>query len=107
MRRGPSARLASADRPQAIYYSNDDLLAGGIIHCLAEGIAIPTELALAGFNGLSFLEARPIRLTTIETPRLERGRRAALLLIEEGEIETAEQPQRVDLGFRLMGGETC
>lgn len=106
-RRGTQALLESADRPEAIYYSNDDLAAGGIMHCLASGVSIPGDLALAGFNGLSFLEALPIRLTTVETPRLEMGRRAALYVMQDDHETEEPHPARVDLGFRLIEGETC
>jgi LacI family gluconate utilization system Gnt-I transcriptional repressor len=107
-RRSTAQMVASADRPDAIYFSNDDLAAGGIMHCLSEGIEIPSELALAGFNGLSFLEALPIRLTTVETPRLEMGRRAAAHVMQASEpSESLPSPSVIDLGFRLIPGETC
>lgn len=107
-RRSTAQMVASADRPDAIYFSNDDLAAGGIMHCLSEGIAIPTELALAGFNGLSFLEALPIRLTTVETPRLEMGKRAAAHVMQGPESSQGlPSPSVIDLGFRLIPGETC
>lgn len=100
-RRLTSELLARRDRPAAICYSNDDLAAGGVMHCIAEGIAVPREVALAGFNGLSFLEALPQRLTTIETPRHEIGRAAAAFVTDPnagGGI--------FDLGFRLVPGDT-
>lgn len=107
-RRETAALLSEADRPQAIYYSNDDLAAGGIMHCLSEGIAIPSQVALAGFNGLAFLEALPVRLTTVETPRLQMGVQAALHLIgRDDDTHDASASQTVDLGFRLIDGDTC
>ena len=100
--------LGRRDSPEALYYSNDDLAAGGMMHCLSNGIAIPDSVALAGFNGLAFLEAFPIRLTTIETPRLEMGRRAALYVTEStAPGDHAPEPVLIDLGFRLVRGESC
>ena len=99
--------LGQSDAPQALYYSNDDLAAGGMMHCLSNGIDIPGTVALAGFNGLSFLEALPIRLTTIETPRLEMGRRAALSVTDS--LPDPEGPREihvVNLGFRLVRGDS-
>ncbi|WP_281271205.1 LacI family DNA-binding transcriptional regulator [Jannaschia seohaensis] len=107
-RRETAAMLSAQDPPDAIYYSNDDLAAGGIMHCLAEGIAIPAQVALAGFNGLAFLEALPVRLTTIETPRLQMGVQAALHLIGQDKDDAdTSAPRIVDLGFRLIDGDTC
>lgn len=103
-RRATAALLSSPDRPEALYFSNDDLAAGGIMHCLSAGLAMPADVALAGFNGLPFLEALPIRLTTVVTPRLEMGIRAARHLIDED--PTPGAPRGVDLGFRLIPGET-
>lgn len=99
--------LAQADAPEALYYSNDDLAAGGMMHCLSTGIDIPGRVALAGFNGLAFLEALPIRLTTIETPRLDMGRRAALYVTGGDPAKDPEETTVVDLGFRLVRGESC
>ncbi|MEH6478384.1 MAG: substrate-binding domain-containing protein, partial [Sneathiella sp.] len=99
--------LSKPDLPDAIYYSNDDLAAGGIMHCLSEGIPIPTKVAMAGFNGLPFLDALPIQLTTIATPRYEIGRLAGEFLANLND-ESAEQPSgSIDLGFHLIPGETC
>jgi len=107
-RMATAALLASDNAPEALYYSNDDLAAGGIMHCLSEGIAIPGQVALAGFNGLAFLEALPVRLTTIETPRLDMGVRAARYLLQEpDETEGGAAPVAIDLGFRLIAGDTC
>mgnify|MGYP005841647591 CR=1 FL=1 len=107
-RRETAKMVGSSDRPEAIYFSNDDLAAGGIMHCLSESISMPSELALAGFNGLPFLEALPIRLTTVETPRLEMGRRAASYIISSSPTnEDVSGSVLVDLGFRLIAGDTC
>jgi len=79
-----------------------------MMHCLSNGIAIPDRVALAGFNGLPFLEALPIRLTTIETPRQAMGQRAALFVTDSTLEQDSPQPlERVDLGFRLVRGASC
>ncbi|KZM50161.1 hypothetical protein OA90_11590 [Labrenzia sp. OB1] len=99
--------LSGGDRPDAIYYSNDDLAAGGIMHCLAEGVRIPGDIAMAGFNGLPYLDALPIQLTTIQTPRYDIGFQAGKLLAMQGEDRSSTASQLVDLGFELSVGRTC
>jgi LacI family gluconate utilization system Gnt-I transcriptional repressor len=106
-RRMTAEILSSADRPDAIYYSNDDLAAGGIMNCLAEGISIPGDIAMAGFNGLPYLDALPIQLTTIKTPRYDIGLQAGQLLAMQGEAGPRTAPKLVDLGFELSVGQTC
>ena len=95
--------LEQIDRPQAIYYANDDLAAGGLMHCLAEGLSVPDDVALAGFNGLGFLSALPKRMTTTVTPRYDIGAAAAHWLLQPQEQET---PHSVELTATLSVGET-
>jgi LacI family gluconate utilization system Gnt-I transcriptional repressor len=64
-----------------IYFSNDDLAAGGAFHCIATGIVVPDTLTLAGFNGLDFIESLPVKIITSRTPRREIGRTAANYII--------------------------
>lgn len=99
--------LARSERPDAIYYSNDDLASGGIMHCLANHINVPSQVALAGFNGLPFLDALPIKLTTIATPRYEIGRQAGQFIATTDLDQSDNVPRSVDLGFSLNIGETC
>lgn len=96
--------MARTNKPDAIYYANDDLAAGGIMYCLANQINIPKDLALAGFNGLPFLNAFPIQLTTIKTPRYLIGKRAAQYLVEQDQYSNAPV---LDMGFELIKGDTC
>lgn len=100
-----TADLLGGSRPDAIYYSNDDLAAGGLMHCLAEGIEVPRRVALAGFNGLEFAEALPLRLTTTRTPRYEIGFEAGRILAAS-DADFAAIPRRIDLGSELIEGAT-
>ncbi len=85
----------------AVYFSNDDMALGGYFHCLARGIAIPSQLAIFGYNGLEIGRGTPQPLSTIRTPRVAIGQVAAQLVI------TNAQPQVVDLGFELIEGATA
>lgn len=75
------------DHPEVdcIYFSNDDLAAGGAFHCIAAGIAVPDTITLAGFNGLDFIESLPVKIMTSRTPRREIGRTAARLIVDANE----------------------
>lgn len=106
-RRMTSDIMSRPDQPDAIYYSNDDLATGGIMHCLSEAIRMPDDIALAGFNGLPFLDALPIRLTTIQTPRYDIGRQAGKLISRPNDDRSGSDARAVDLGFRLSEGQTC
>jgi LacI family gluconate utilization system Gnt-I transcriptional repressor len=43
--------LARSPGIDAVYFANDDMAIGGYFHCLSRGIAIPSQLALFGYNG--------------------------------------------------------
>lgn len=88
---------------EAIYYSNDDMAAGGLMHCLAEGVEVPGRVALAGFNGLELVEALPKRLTTTRSPRFEIGRQAARYIAAPDAPAT---PPRVTIEGEIVPGET-
>ena len=65
------------------------------------GIAIPSRVAIAGFNDLPGSDQMLPSLTTVRTPRAQIGRAAAdmlLALIRKG----ACSPQQIDLGFEVV-----
>ncbi|MBK0398060.1 LacI family DNA-binding transcriptional regulator [Limibaculum sp. M0105] len=90
-------------RVDALYYSNDDMAAGGLMHCLAEGVEVPGRVALAGFNGLDLVDALPLRLTTYRSPRFEIGRQAAAYIAA---LQAPEIPPRRVIDGELVPGET-
>lgn len=102
-RRVTASMLDQTAPPRAIYYANDDLAAGGMMHCLAHGIDIPGQVALAGFNGLGFLEALPRRLTTTVTPRFDIGKAAADWLLQD---RPADPVSRHAFSADLVVGDT-
>lgn len=68
-----------------IYYSNDMIGAGGMLHCLTAGIDVPGEVGLAGFNGVEMLDAFPQKLATMDACRREIGEAAARIVQERNE----------------------
>ena len=85
-----------------IFYANDDLALGGLFYAMAEGINVPNDLALMGFNGIGIGKATPLPLSSIETPRYEMGVQAADLLLKA----QSEENRTVDLSFKVFEGGT-
>lgn len=102
-RRATHSLLQNHNPARAIYFANDDLAAGGLMHCLAEGVATPEDVALAGFNGLSFLSALPKLITTTVTPRFDIGMSAAKWLLQSQADTSAK---KVELPTELRVGQT-
>lgn len=74
---------ALAEKPdlEGIYYSNDDLAAGGAFHCIANGINVPDRITLAGFNGLDLVDSLPVEIMTSRTPRRKIGKTAVEYIV--------------------------
>ncbi|MCM2972005.1 LacI family DNA-binding transcriptional regulator [Larsenimonas suaedae] len=85
---------------EAIFFCNDDLAAGALFECQRQGLRVPTDMAVAGFNGMDITDVVSPRLTTVVTPRRPIGERAAQLLLKRLNAEPVEA-RVVDLGFTL------
>jgi len=96
--------LSQNHQIDAIYYSNDDMAAGGLMHCLATGLKPPRDIALASFNGLEFIDALPLKITTIKSPRFEIGRLAADYIANEASESLPKATN--ELIFTLEEGDT-
>ena len=89
----------------AVFCCNDDLALGALFECQRRGIKVPQQMAIAGFNDLSWAACASPSITTIVTPRYDIGYQAAQLLISQlrGEPPTKT---RLDLGFQLAVRES-
>ncbi len=97
--------LARSPDLDFLYYSNDMIGAGGLLHCLDAGLDVPGRIGLAGFNGLELLDGLRLRLATTDACRREIGLRAAQIVAgcaPDGVIG----PQRVELAPRVTRGDT-
>ena len=101
------AQLLQANPKQVdlVYFSNDDMAVGGVFHCMTEGISIPGQLAIAGFNGLDLGQSLPRRLTTTASHRSRIGEMAARVILER--LNGQETVHLTDVGFTLIAGETA
>ncbi|MGI9520321.1 MAG: substrate-binding domain-containing protein, partial [Hyphomicrobiaceae bacterium] len=96
--------LEQAPDLEVVYFSDDAVAAGALMYCMAHGIDVPSELAIASFSGLELAAAMPITLTTIRSPRYEIGRSSVNLILDR--IEGRATPQKTDLGFELVSGDS-
>ncbi|UWQ16854.1 LacI family DNA-binding transcriptional regulator [Jannaschia sp. M317] len=90
----------------ALFFANDDLALGAMFHCMGQGMAVPGDIAIGGFNGLEMRDGIHPRLTTIRTPRTEIGRRAGQMVLARLRGGGGEGPSTVDLPLDLLVGET-
>jgi Transcriptional regulators len=89
-----------------LYYSNDMIGAGGLLHLMDHGADIPGEIGLAGFNGVELLDGLPKRLATMDACRTEIGERAAQIVAARVEDPEAEIDRVVELTPTIEYGDT-
>ena len=89
---GAKALLDLAERPTAIFASNDDMAAGVLAVAHDRGIAVPAELSVAGFDDTTLARTVWPPLTTIQQPMADLARTATQILIAGGDITHKRLP---------------
>ncbi|WP_432991704.1 LacI family DNA-binding transcriptional regulator [Dactylosporangium sp. CA-233914] len=98
-RRALGEVLALRPAPTAVFAHHDLLAAGLVLEARRQGLRVPEDLAVAGFDDGSVAEAAG--LTTVSQPFEESGRIGARLLAEV--IADPSAPvQHITLGLRLV-----
>ena len=101
-----AAMLERSPELDFLYYSNDMIGAGGLLYLLEQGIEIPKQIGLAGFNGVELLDGLPRRLATMDACRREVGQRAAEIIAARLADPDAEIEDHVTLTPKLDLGDT-
>ncbi|TNF61092.1 MAG: LacI family DNA-binding transcriptional regulator [Rhodobacteraceae bacterium] len=98
--------LARSPELDFLYYSNDMIGAGGLLYLLEQGIDVPGQIGLAGFNGVELLQGLPRRLATMDACRQEIGRRAAEIVAARLADPDTDIDQHVTLTPAITYGDT-
>ncbi|MFK7869732.1 MAG: LacI family DNA-binding transcriptional regulator [Roseobacter sp.] len=92
-----------------LYYSNDMIGAGGLLWLLEQGIDVPGQIGLAGFNGVELLQGLPRQLATMDACRLEIGAAAARIIRDRSAIseeDPAGEAEHITLAPTIAYGDT-
>lgn len=84
--RSAAARLLALPRrrrPRAVVCGNDLLALGVLQQVIGQGLRVPADVAIVGYDDIEFAAAAAVPLTSVVQPRLELGRAAARLLLRE------------------------
>ncbi len=88
--------------PRALFVEND-LMALGVIQGIKEsGLRIPDDIAVVGFDDISFASFPEIGLTTVRQPKYEMGKLAAKILLDRIVNKTSNEPKRFILEPELI-----
>ena len=77
-----TALMSEPETPTAIICGNDVLATGAIVRARQQGIEIPQQVSITGFDDIGLATAVYPSLTTVRVPQEEMGRSAARLLLE-------------------------
>jgi len=90
--------MAQTLPPDAIFFANDNLAAGGQLAAQRAGLSIPGDCAILGFGDYPFAQMLLPSLSTIKPPALEIGVLAAERVLQSLGVMACEgEPQRLNL----------
>ncbi len=98
--------LARSPELDFLYYSNDLIGAGGLLYLVEQGIDIPGQIGLAGFNGVELLQGLPRKLATMDACRVEIGRKAAEIVAAQLGHPDGDLEKIVTLSPTISYGDT-
>ena len=99
--RGLDELLLRHPDTDAVFCTSDAVAAGALLQCRRREIAVPDQMAVAGFGDFDIAGDLALELTTVQVPGLAIGEQAARLLIERIEGRSAAR-SIVDVGFEIV-----
>ncbi len=91
---------ALATCPTAVFCTSDEMAIGLMRTLLSEGLRVPEDISVAGFDDIEFAAVAEPALTTIRQPRRELGQAAAAVLIDL--LQGRPSPKRIRLETELV-----
>ncbi len=96
--------LEGAERPTAIFASNDDMAAGVVSIAARLGLSVPEDISVCGFDDTPLASSVWPQLTTIRQPVRDMGFKAAELLLKAREEHNISA---FVLDHELVARESC
>jgi len=100
--------IAAMDpRPTAIFAANDSMAIGALAALAEEGVAVPGDVTVVGFDDIPISRYVSPQLTTIGVDIAELGRRAFAVLLDVIARPHAREPRRERIGTTLVVRKSC
>lgn len=97
--------LKRTPRVRAVFCYSDVLAAGAHFECLRRGLAIPGDIAIAGYDDLELASQIVPSLTSLRVPQYEIGRRAGEMICRRLAGEPVDE-KIVNTGYKLIVRES-
>jgi len=86
--------LGMSPRPTAVFCANDLLALGLLQELTRQGLDVPGDVAIVGYDDIEFAAAATVPLTSVRQPRHQLGRTAAELLRTEADEDADSHTHR-------------
>ncbi|NOY59441.1 MAG: LacI family transcriptional regulator [Calditrichaeota bacterium] len=94
--------------PDAVFCYNDSVAIGVMRAFVENGVRVPQDVAVVGFDDAGVGAYLETGLTTVAQPAMEIGRRSAMRLVELIRLkDNAQKPKKLYLQTKLQIRETC
>jgi len=90
-----------AELPDAVFAFNDYMAIGVMAALQEEGIRVPEDVAVAGFDDIEYARYANPSLTTVRVPVYKIGRRAGERIIQRVESDEAPAPEAFSLAHEV------
>lgn len=94
-REGMADLVAAGSPPTAVFCSNDMIAVGAMAACQDQGLAVPEDISIAGFDDIEFAAYAHTPLTSVRNDPTEFARRAVQRLLDLMEADGALEPVRM------------
>lgn len=102
-REGMKAILKTQQVPTAIVCTNDYLAAGALIEARAEGLTVPRDMSIVGFDDVELAGQLEPALTTIRVPARHIGHTIARYILDRLDHGEATLPGRIEAEIVIRG----
>ncbi len=98
--------IASSPRPTAVICGNGYLAVGALLESQAQGIRVPEQMSIVGYDDIEIMRELPVPITTVRVLSEEVGRRAARCIVArlEGSEDTTEFECGAEIVIRASSG---
>ena len=98
--------LTEKKRPSALFAGNDTIAIGAMAAIHQQGLRIPDDIAVVGYDDIPTAPFTIPPLTTVRTPAVEQGRLAAEMLVDLVQGKVVVNPQQ-ELSASMVIRESC